>query len=51
MATPSQTNPSGTGTPGGGQQHQSNVDRNQIYEWILQLSNPKTRETALLELR
>lgn len=29
----------------------SSVDRNQLYEWILQLSNSKTREAALLELR
>jgi len=26
------------------------VDRDQIYEWILELASPETRETALLEL-
>ena len=26
------------------------VDRDQIYQWILELSSPDTRETALLEL-
>ena len=26
------------------------VDREQIYEWILELASPETRETALLEL-
>jgi len=26
------------------------VDRDQIYEWILELASPDTRETALLEL-
>ena len=29
----------------------ANVDREQIYTWILELSSPDTRETALLELR
>ncbi|TRY79889.1 hypothetical protein TCAL_07082 [Tigriopus californicus] len=28
----------------------ANVDRNQIYQWIQELSSPDTRETALLEL-
>lgn len=27
------------------------VDRDKIYEWILELSSPDTRENALLELR
>ena len=26
------------------------VDREQIYQWILELASPETRETALLEL-
>lgn len=40
------------GAAGGQRSDQSaNVDRNQLYEWILQLSNSKTREAALLELR
>ena len=29
---------------------QSNVDRDKIYQWIIELSSPETRETALLEL-
>lgn len=35
----------GAPTPGASQ-----VDRDQIYTWILELSSPDTRETALLEL-
>lgn len=27
------------------------VDRDKIYQWILELTNPDTRENALLELR
>jgi CCR4-NOT transcription complex subunit 9 len=30
---------------------QSSVDRDKIYQWIVELSNPETRENALLELR
>jgi hypothetical protein len=30
---------------------QSLVDRDKIYQWIIELSNPETRENALLELR
>jgi hypothetical protein len=30
---------------------QSTVDRDKIYQWIVELSNPETRENALLELR
>lgn len=30
---------------------QSSVDRDKIYQWILELSNPETRENALQELR
>lgn len=30
---------------------QSSVDREKIYQWIMELSNPETRENALLELR
>jgi hypothetical protein len=30
---------------------QSSVDRDKIYQWIIELSNPETRENALLELR
>ena len=29
---------------------QSNVDREKIYQWIIELSSPDTRESALLEL-
>lgn len=29
----------------------SNVDRDQVYTWILELINPETREHALIELR
>lgn len=29
---------------------QSSVDRDKIYQWIIELSNPETRENALLEL-
>lgn len=29
----------------------SNVDRDKIYQWIIELGNPDTRENALLELR
>ena len=29
---------------------QSNVDRDKIYQWIIELSSPETREAALLEL-
>ena len=28
-----------------------NVDREQVYSWILELTNPDTREHALIELR
>ena len=34
----------------GGAGGNSQVDREQIYKWILELSSPDTRETALLEL-
>lgn len=27
------------------------VDRDKIYQWILELTSPDTRENALLELR
>lgn len=27
------------------------VDRDKIYQWIIELTNPDTRENALLELR
>lgn len=27
------------------------VDREKIYQWILELKNPETRENALFELR
>jgi hypothetical protein len=30
---------------------QTSVDRDKIYQWIVELSNPETRENALLELR
>jgi CCR4-NOT transcription complex subunit 9 len=30
---------------------QSSVDREKIYQWIVELSNPETRENALQELR
>lgn len=30
---------------------QSSVDRDKIYQWIVELSNPETRENALQELR
>jgi hypothetical protein len=30
---------------------QSSVDRDKIYQWIMELSNPETRENALQELR
>ena len=29
---------------------QPNVDREKIYQWIIELSSPETREAALLEL-
>ena len=29
---------------------QPNVDREKIYQWIIELSSPESRETALLEL-
>ena len=29
---------------------QPNVDREKIYQWIIELSSPDTREAALLEL-
>jgi len=29
---------------------QSTVDREKVYTWIIELSNPETRENALLEL-
>ena len=38
-------------SPGpGGSNGGGGVDREQIYQWILELSSPDTRETALLEL-
>lgn len=30
---------------------QPGVDREKIYQWIVELSNPEQRENALLELR
>ena len=30
--------------------NQPNVDRDKIYQWIIELSSPETREAALLEL-
>ena len=30
--------------------NQSNVDRDKIYQWIIELSSPDSREAALLEL-
>lgn len=46
--------PGGSGGPGNagsqGGNSGSNVDREQIYTWIHELSSPDTRETALLEL-
>ena len=36
--------------PGGSNAGGGGVDREQIYTWILELSSPDTRETALLEL-
>jgi len=27
------------------------VDREKVYQWIIELSNPETRENALVELR
>lgn len=30
--------------------HQQSVDRDKIYQWIIELSHPDTRENALLEL-
>lgn len=27
------------------------VERERVYQWILELTNPETRENALLELR
>lgn len=45
-STPKSTNPqTAPSTIAGGP-----VDRDQIYQWILELSSPETRETALLEL-
>ena len=37
---------SGVGSGGGGP-----VDREQVYQWILDLTPPDTREHALIELR
>lgn len=40
--------------PGGGQQNggtSTAVDKEKIYQWINELTNPETREHALLELR
>ena len=37
-------------SPGPGGNNGGGVDREQIYQWILELSSPDTRETALLEL-
>lgn len=30
---------------------QQTVDREKVYQWIVELANPETRENALLELR
>ena len=47
IATPASTAAgAGAGQGGGG----SNVDREKIYAWIIELSSPETREAALLEL-
>ena len=32
-------------------QQQQQVDRDKIYQWIVELASPDTRENALLELR
>jgi len=52
-APPGSNAPKGqTSGPGSSQQPVSSgpVDRDQIYEWILELASPETRGTALLEL-
>ncbi len=41
---------SGGAAGSSGQQALNGTDREQIYQWILELSSPETRETALLEL-
>jgi hypothetical protein len=49
--TPPTASTTGTAPGGGtGSAAISNVDRDQIYAWIMELSSPETRETALLEL-
>ena len=44
------SNSANSSIAGSAGQQQANVDREQIYQWILELSSPSTRETALLEL-
>ena len=39
-----------TSTASSSSSSQPNVDREKIYQWIIELSSPETREAALLEL-
>lgn len=33
------------------EEHQQHIDLDQVYQWILDLGDPRKRENALLELR
>ena len=48
VGTPSSGGSGGSG-PQGAPDRQ--VDREKIYQWIVELASPETRENALLELR
>ena len=47
-SSPPVSNPAGNPAPNPGQP--SNLDREKVYQWIIELSAPDTREAALLEL-
>lgn len=57
VSSPTPGMPPSTITPSEGSRDMSripssgNVDRDQVYAWILELTNPDTREHALIELR
>ena len=49
-ATSTTAGAAAAGAPAGQQGAGGNVDRDKIYQWIIELSSPDTREAALLEL-
>ena len=50
-AAATSTSGSAVSTTASGSAAGNGMDDSQIYQWILELSSPETRENALLELR